>query len=975
MKHTSPKIRIQPICFRSVTRHVTILRIARLMSDMSRKEPYKASAYKVSMANSKRYICGCNLFWASMDDPVTANVPLNPKQIQQLEAHYFQTPAPMPLVVKIAVVNGEDPLKKKGMLFRISPVEIIAAMVSAVANAIRAGASVDLLHGWRTQLLTVPFEFVECEGDDPRHFMALQYRENLVANYAGMRYSTIMKIFDLESFMDRKARTTGRLTSAACAAMYRESLTLSAASEEITDSFVDMALTISQRLLSHQSIRQALIEADQEFSTRNPLDSTTKLQTIINKAGKDTAKLEWCVLLLLDLHASGALRYDQIGLRALQGGGTKNGGKGLLDLLLFKRELLQYMVNGFCDALKFPPAIKVKIRETCTSISQYRASCGYSYNPAYKPVKKSFMAGWPKSAELFMCLLDGLVFGYEYDDALRAGLRNRKDPETVLESDSIADEVSALRDCLDKESGVEAEAKGGADEDDQGTIVEEASGAAAGIEHLVSLSKVARSVNEDRKQKLEKFKLSAKNLVSSNLDIAPETLSQGELVRRLKDSAAGQFRGDPDQHTHRAIFYDPKVTGQCSSMPHLRTPPLRGNGDHVKGLVKVMLDTTDGEIATNDVYFFMDGGRAGNHDKLLGGFTTVDGAPMPKKKHNMMVLYEEESCQNHQERVRGFCSIQQTEGLLVVSNDVLSLNEHKRLHSGGTNRGNVVGPLAWPSFEQSWRHTKETKKTIFGKNGVILVGGPCPGLEGADAGHVSKVSASRKSSLLEPVFFHAPPGSLYAESIHGFDAGAGVILALGDGAGALEFLRRRKPCFGVVLTEEHGVRLTMYLEARVFEDMQDERSPLYSAQLVEIMTQKDGMSEEDPDQDDEEPGAGKPAPKRAGKRKATGADGAGSAGAKPKAKKGARKATKDFFYSMLTCTSFALRCFLVCSFFIFLVHTNTEISSAISEEELLAQIAAMRGESGGAGETKNTGEKDDEEFEVDDESDSKSDKE
>lgn len=59
----------------------------------------------------------------------------------------------------------------------------------------------------------------------------------------------------------------------------------------------------------------------------------------------------------------------------------------------------------------------------------------------------------------------------------------------------------------------------------------------------------------------------------------------------------------------------------------------------------------------------------------------------------------------------------------------------------------------------------------------------------------------------------------------------------------------------------------------------------------------------------------------------------------------------------------------------FLVHTHTEISSAISEEELLAQIAALRGEPGGApsgaGEVKGEGEEEDE---ADDEEDSKSDK-
>ena len=104
------------------------------------------------MSTVGSYICAGNLLWARTADPLTAGVPLNPKQIQVLVDRYFTQPSAMPLAVKIAVSRNEDPMTKKGSLYRISPIEMLAAMLDAVASAIRASAGDAILQEWKTSV-------------------------------------------------------------------------------------------------------------------------------------------------------------------------------------------------------------------------------------------------------------------------------------------------------------------------------------------------------------------------------------------------------------------------------------------------------------------------------------------------------------------------------------------------------------------------------------------------------------------------------------------------------------------------------------------------------------------------------------------------------------------------------------------------------------------------------------------------------
>ena len=180
-------------------------------------------------------------------------------------------------------------------------------------------------------------------------------------------------------------------------------------------------------MLSIPTVRSALICCDQLHPVDNPLNSYAKLDCFIKKA-RSADLIEWCILLIIDFVESGALRADQIGLRALQGMGKS---KGLVDLLLFKRSLHQHLISKTMESLPFDVDIKLKIREITSSIPVYRAAYGYSYTDKF-PATRSFMAGWPKAADKFLGLLDASVFSYEFDEAFRGALKGGKDVSTIM---------------------------------------------------------------------------------------------------------------------------------------------------------------------------------------------------------------------------------------------------------------------------------------------------------------------------------------------------------------------------------------------------------------------------------------------------------------------------------------------------------------------------------------------------------------
>ena len=72
---------------------------------------------------------------------------------------------------------------------------------------------------------------------------------------------------------------------------------------------------------------------------------------------------------LLGLVYSRAISVDQLGDRSLAGKLQGQNGKGIIEVSVYKRDLLLHLTGSFLDAFEWPDAINQKMREALKDIS------------------------------------------------------------------------------------------------------------------------------------------------------------------------------------------------------------------------------------------------------------------------------------------------------------------------------------------------------------------------------------------------------------------------------------------------------------------------------------------------------------------------------------------------------------------------------------------------------------------------------
>ena len=117
-----------------------------------------------------------------------------------------------------------------------------------------------------------------------------------------------------------------------------------------------------------------------EAGLQNPLDSIYKLSKIATRASTED-NLVWVMQLMYDMWSSGALHNDQFAVRNL----GSPGGKSLVDLLVFKTDILEHLLHKFMDSRSFLEPVKKTIRDACANIDTFRKHCGYFYNTKHNP--------------------------------------------------------------------------------------------------------------------------------------------------------------------------------------------------------------------------------------------------------------------------------------------------------------------------------------------------------------------------------------------------------------------------------------------------------------------------------------------------------------------------------------------------------------------------------------------------------------
>ncbi len=194
-------------------------------------------------------------------------------------------------------------------------------------------------------------------------------------------------------------------------------------------------------------------------------------------------------------------------------------------------------------------------------------------------------------------------------------------------------------------------------------------------------------------------------------------------------------------------------------------------------------------------------------------------------KKTVYVFREEESLKKRRSKVRGTCSIQQMEHVHLLSNGNLCLPERPRLHYGGANLGNTIGPVV--SKHSDWQATVKAKREkIFTKHYRIAVGGSNPGGE---------ATTRRLDSDLESVFFWDTEQKFYDTILNDYFVKSVIDCTPGAGTLATAALRAKTGYLGLCMSEDHMTLLNKLLLKRVAKAMQAENHPLYQPRLAALM--------------------------------------------------------------------------------------------------------------------------------------------
>ena len=265
--------------------------------------------------------------------------------------------------------------------------------------------------------------------------------------------------------------------------------------------------------------------------------------------------------------------------------------------------------------------------------------------------------------------------------------------------------------------------------------------------------------------------------------------TKGGLHSLIENSAVGQMTGS--MAAPIGILYDHKVSGESSSKPSLRLPPL--NDDHMKAMVSAVMSSRPDPttIAAGDQYVFPDGGKAGLEGNFMSLFKTGRQV-MQKHKRTITILYKFESVAAKREREKDTTEMNVVEQVFMVSHEPMKLPIKDRVGFSGQNTSNGVGPVPMADPSSALKLPWSLKKKIMGEN-IRRVGGTGGTSTNEEKPHV------RKDTDVEPLFYHNMSDAWYADFISSCCFKALIDLTPGDGGAAYACILQGIPMLAIIL--------------------------------------------------------------------------------------------------------------------------------------------------------------------------------
>lgn len=780
------------------------------------KATFDLKKYNEAIATTGKYEAASNFFWVNVFFTPCPNVPYNKTSVQKLMDHTFSEPGRFSEELVIAVPDTTyNPLEHKGALRSVTPEEALHAMIFAISrdvdahNAANDVDSLEIVCQWKQVALTTTFIFEVISVENDLYWASFNKRQRIATSYQALvrtAYQQVFEVVQMKSRFEKTENNNKPLAATAVAKLYASNVEFAENQEVFNVNFIDNALTIYNRALSIPSVRESIEWCDINLGQKSPFGKLSKMFVMITKA-KERHFIEWVFTSLYDLARTGMCNGEELSVRILAGDGSK---KGVVDLLVYKRKLLDYFCRDFIPSRPFQTGVREALSRHFANHAAYRNSL--APYPGSATTSLSWKKGWNPSADTAMRLIEDTVFKDDYDPTIKCALKNAKSPEELMSYQMFAEQVMEIDDALEKErSALHVDAPNGGsdttgvDHDAASDLNTKKGGAGSStttVDPGAAPSLAAMLATSDTDE--AKWVHAADRHVRSHCTLAIEAKTEAGCVTCLKDAKVPPGLAGSE---YVGIHFNPKLASEAATAPHLRAAPFRK--DRYNRLCSAVIEARSGPnggVPPGDIIFLFDGGRPGLMVQYLVPWKSVNG----KREHfrkPFYMMFDEESVKRRRCLVRGCGVLGQIEGLSTLTQQILDVPERSRKHYHGTNKGDVICPVVLPCWDQAWCMSFKEKKKLLGK-ARVAVGGPT---ERDDAGDdkdddvdkkiddnaippvvnmASQAIDGRHDNNIEPLCYLNYPEELYDELTASFYVRDWIDLNVGDGTLAWHCVRQ-----------------------------------------------------------------------------------------------------------------------------------------------------------------------------------------
>ncbi|CAJ1450695.1 unnamed protein product, partial [Effrenium voratum] len=698
------------------------------------KHPFNVQQYRNAMMSQGAAEFAGNFFWCNPCWLALHGVPPNKRQLLEISDRDFAEPVEFPDCITLAAPDKHFPDGQKHVDWfkRVTPEEVVHAYLLAVArDAQDVETPPETMTLWRKYLLSTTFRVVLASGEAV-HWLTVKHREEMTRRFQAVQRTALQRVFEVVAYLQQQnalpAPGAGKTCAVTTLAHTYANYGCTAGGERITENFIVEAVRLWRSLLSHKESRAILLELEEEFGHRSPLNGVSRLAELAKVCRGSSAEQLWVLSTVQDRLRSGQMQVSE-NLSAECLSGRSAGGKGLVQLYLYKRELQQDILQRLMAMHPLQPEVATKIKQIFSSHVSYREQC----KPYSGEADISYTVAWPRSGHLIASILEDTIYSKETDPLQKVALRARKSVREYWEYDETGANLQ------DSPSRADNAVVGSVGQDDEG-----------GEETWEDRARLqmAQAGCQDAPV-LERFVTKASRLVTSHVQLVTMEMSETELADALSNTPALQVSGTQGLQ-YCALLLDSKLSGEAVTSPHIRTPAYAE--DAFRKLVAAFTKAKGscGSVLPGSLVMVADAGK-------MGGLTNTDfkrlfldeeSKVIRDNKSTLLYLaysHEQLAKRRRATKVRGG-NLQLMEVLTIFWGERPEIPRRDRLVyklGSQTNEGNLLSAIQYQPWPQCWALPFSKKKELFGPFRRPVGGTTAP--EGVDEEVEEQCQAVRRS--------------------------------------------------------------------------------------------------------------------------------------------------------------------------------------------------------------------------------------